>query len=283
MGVYNLLRVPTRPKRPLLKHVARAVILTMEEGTRLTAETLSDLSSVCGETWVQVNPGWKHGRKPSYVTSTAHDLVHAYRNACLWCADTDGPVLFFEEDAILLERGREHYERIDAFLREERYDVYSLASFGEFGHEDKASHHRRFVGRMGFSQAIVWSRGARDALLGRPEGDMHIDVHTLSSMRRKYSYMRPLVVQLFPTTENMATWCIECENGVRERIVVRAWHSFLQQVLRLDARPDGWRTLYRMNDCIRHVKRGVAVAKAVCVYAIGTIIVYLIIRDRRRS
>lgn len=278
MQGYVLLRVRARPRDPLLPYVPRAVVLTMERNTRLTWNSLAELCSVCTETWIQVNRGWKeNGVKPDYVRSTAHDLVHAYRHACEACAGVDGPVLFFEEDALLLERDRLHYERVDAFLRRDAYDVYSLGSFGEFGYKDRGGHHRRFVGRMGFSQAIVWSKRARDALLARPPGDMHIDVHTLSEMERKYSYMRPLVVQLFPTTENMSNWCIECNDSVRERLVVRMWTSFLQRVLHLDCRPDGWRTLYRMNDMVRHIRRSVAFAKGACVYALGVVVVYLLL------
>lgn len=266
---------------PLLPAVSITVILTMNEGSRLTPESLSDLRSLCRETRIQINMGWKNGKKP-HITTTAHDLVDAYRHCCKMVADCDGPVLILEEDAVFFERDSTHFGVVNEFLKTQDYDVYSLASFGEFCHEDKGDAHRRFVGRLGFSQAIVWNKSGRDMILKRPEGDMHIDVHTLSAMTRKYTYYRPLVVQLFPTTENMSTWCIECKNGSKERLIVRAWQSFLQRVLNLDRRPDGWTTLYKMNDCIRYVKRGMRVLKGVLMYIVGTLVVFFLIRDRRK-
>lgn len=248
----------------------------------MTTDTLSDLRTLCPETRIQINMGWKDGKKP-HITTTAHDLVDAYRHCCRAVAECDGPVLIMEEDAVFSNRDRLHYARVNEFLAKQDYDIYSLGSFGEFTGDDKGEHHRRFVGRLGFSQAIVWNKSARDMILVRPEGDMHIDVHTLSAMKRKYTYYRPLVVQLFPTTENMSTWCIECNDGSRERLVVRAWQGFLQKVLGLDRRPDGWTTLYKMNDAIRHVKRGIGVAKGLALYVTGTLVVFLLIRDRRQK
>ena len=272
---------PLGGSRPLLPHVPLAVILTMKEGSRLTPGPFSDLRTLCRETRIQVNMGWKDGKKP-HITTTAHDLVDAYRHCCKMVADCDGPVLILEEDAVFFERDLSHFGVVNEFLASRDYDIYSLASFGEFCCEDKEEAHRRFVGRLGFSQAIVWNKTARDMILSRPEGDMHIDVHTLSAMTRKYTYHRPLVVQLFPTTENMSTWCIECNNGSKERIIVSAWQSFLQRVLNLDRRPDGWATLYKMNDAIRHVKRGIRVFKGFLLYVIGTLVMFLLIRGRRK-
>lgn len=280
MGGYKCVQVPIRPERPLLPSVTRAVVLSMERGSRLTRESLADLCAICPRTWVQLNPGWEQGGKPAHVTSTAHDLVDAYRHACAGCADVDGPVLLLEEDALLLEHDAAAFERVDAFLRSQPYDVYSLGSFGEFGPADARDHHRRFVGRMGFSQAIVWSRRARDALLRRPVGDVHIDVHTISALELKYGYRKPLVVQLFPRTKNMQTWCLECDGSVRERILVNAWKCFLQKVLRLDRRTSGWKVLYAMNGGIRHVRRGTHALGAVVLYSLTLLVVFLGLRER---
>lgn len=273
---------PLRESRPLLPHVPLAVILSMNEGSRLTTEALSDLRTLCPETRIQINMGWKDGNAP-HITTTAHDLVDAYRHCCRAVAECDGPVLIVEEDAVFLNRNRVHYACVDEFVAKRNYDIYSLGSFGEFSADDKGEHHRRFVSRLGFSQAIVWNKSARDMILARPEGDMHIDVHTLSAMKRKYTYYRPLVVQLFPTTENMRTWCIECTQSSRERIVVCAWQGFLQRVLGLDRCPDGWTTLYKMNDAIRHVKQGIGVVKGLALYVVGTLVVFLMIRGRRQK
>lgn len=278
MAVYKLLRVPARPRDPMLPCVSRAVILSMSTDSRLTTKTLSDLCCFCFETWIQVNPGWKGGLKPGYVQSTAQDLIHAYRNACSATADVDGPVLFFEEDAIVLNWDRDHYERVDTFLKQGDYDWYSFGSLGEFSGDDKG-HHRRFRGTVGCTQAVVWSKGARNMLLQRAEGcDLHIDSHFLSLFQRKFSYRIPLIVQLFPTTQNMTSWCVDCDEKkkVKDRLIMRVFQAFLQNVLSLDRRPDSWTTLYAINDSLRHAKYGIGV----CVYIVSIVLMYMVIRDR---
>lgn len=278
MSCYDLVKLPPCSERPLLPSVKRAVILAMRNSSRLTDDTLADLSRFCEETYIQWNEGWRKCKKPACVTSTAHDLIHAYKNACLACKDVEGPVLFFEEDAIVFERDATHYERVDEFLRRERFDIYSLGSFGEFcPRATPGELHRRFQEKVGFSQAMVWSETARRQVLSRPDGDTHVDVHAISALPRKYAYHLPLVVQLFPVTENMGSWCIACDDSVRERLVVSGWTTFLQRALHLDKRPDGWRTLYKMNDLIRWARRAGSALKGTLAYAVATLLIYTLL------
>lgn len=233
---------------PWLPSVPRAYILTLEGSDRLRGDPTASagLGQLCAETVVQVNRDWRSCEKPDHVRTTAHDLIHAYRNVCRECASLDAPVLILEDDARIYSTDPHAYAEVDSFVRTRHFDVYSLGSFGEFAGREGA--HRRYGRVMGFSQAVIWSARAREALLRAPAVDTHIDVHTLSGMAHKYTYHAPLVTQLFPTTENMATWCIECEGGRWERAGVRLWIGFLQGCLGLDRSPDGWRTLYWINE-----------------------------------
>lgn len=241
---------------PWLPSVSHAVVLTLQGSTRLTTERLESLGRLCRTTVVQVNACWRECKKPAYVRSTAHDLIHAYRNACRLSEDTAGPVLILEDDAEVFDGDRAAFRDVDEFVRRGVFDVYSLGSAGEFVATEGP--HRRFGATMGFSQAVVWSAAARRRLLESPCDATHIDVHSLSQMALKYTYYRPLVVQLFPTTANMATWCMRCKDEWWERGLVCAWQAFLQRGLKLDRRPDGWKAIYTINAGIRPVKTVIA-------------------------
>ena len=282
VGCYEIVKLGVKNTKPYLPSVQLAIIMSMRADTRITERSLAHLTRLCPNTWIQINNGWRACEKPECVRSTAHDLVHAYRNACAACRDVAGPVLLLEEDAIFFEYDVRHYSHVDCFLRTQMYNVYSLGSFGEWLPQTFARH-RQFANTMGFSQAIVWNQNARRLLMERPDGDVHIDVHTLSAMPLKFTYYKPLVVQLFPTTENMESWCIECENGVTERVVVSAWQSFLQYALNMDSDIHGWVHLYEMNGLIRHARRALRVVRDVVVYFVGTMIVYRIMGIASRS
>ncbi len=237
-----------RERRPLLRAATRAYVLTLHDSDRLHRKEASLLPLLCAETYIQINRNYKVSRKPAHVDSTATDLIHAYRNVCSQCRDVRGPVLILEDDAQLLSTCRRQYREVDEFIRSQRYDVYTLGSAGPFDRTQDVGNHRRFYGIMGFSHAIVWSHAAREQFLSGDETrQTHIDVHVLSSMRAKYTYRTPLVVQLFPTTENMSTWCVQCNGSQTERIVVKVWIHIVQKWLGLETKPIGWYTLYLIN------------------------------------
>jgi hypothetical protein len=271
MSCYSLALV-RQSDSPLLPSVSHAFVLTLSDSNRLTHSRLNQLGTLCPKTIVQVNSYWKWCTKPSYVKSTSHDLIHAYRNVCQVCKGIDGPVLILEDDADVLDADPRAFGEIDTFLQNREFDVYSFGSFGEF--VEREGSHRKYGTIMGFSQAVVWSAGARRRLLNSPEGATHIDVHTLSQMSNKYTYYKPLVVQLFPTTENMGTWCIKCENQWWESIAVRAWIAFLQQGLRLDRRPDGWRTLYKINAWLKPLKVSYIVALGLLLVLVSAALIH---------
>lgn len=256
-GVYRMERVAAGPDPPLLRSVPRAYILTMTTSTRLAKPTARALTRLCGETIVQWNPGWRAGGKPPHVDSSAKDILHAYRNVCQHCADLQAPVLILEDDAQLMDGATPRdFEAVDAFLRADArpWDVYSLGSLGVFDRLQDVGPHRKFLASMSFAQAVVWSPAARAAFLRRDDDDprlTHIDGHVLSAFRHKYAYRRPLVVQLFPTSENMRTWCRECKGRAWERSLIKAGTVVLQGVLRLHRDPKGWHVLSSVNHSIQ--------------------------------
>ena len=82
---------------PLLPSVDCAIVLTMRGSERWRAHA-AFLLRLCPVTFLQVNDGFRAGRKPEWVTSSNRDLVHAYAHA-FRLASGMGHVLVLEDDA----------------------------------------------------------------------------------------------------------------------------------------------------------------------------------------
>lgn len=265
MACYRLYEWSTTDD-PLLRAVPCAVVLTMRGSARIDAPAFRACRRLCAQTWVQENAGWRRCAKPPRVVDSATDLLHAYWHACKAFADDPAPILILEDDALVLNADRAHYEAIDAFVRAADYDVYGLGNGGMFD-ALALGPHRRVRGVLGYSQAIVWSARARHAYLQLYESlpaARHVDVHMISRFARKYVYHRPLVVQLFPATENQAQWCFRCDGSTVERVLTRAYVGLLHRVLHLDVDPRAWHVIYAGN-C--HAKRAAALLALAVLWA----------------
>lgn len=172
---------------PYLPSVRRAFILTLttDHGTRRMAmrDKRDPLCKLCRRTYVQYNTPWDVcGTKPPHVDNTATDLVHAYTHLARHVLDTmrtgEDHVLLLEDDAEILRDDRRLFRDVDAFLKTEDYDVYSLASFGVT--TSYRGEHRRFASMFGFSHAIVWNRRALQRLL-QTNVKEHIDVSNIDT------------------------------------------------------------------------------------------------------
>ena len=244
-----------RSSEPLLKTVDSAFILTMHDSQRTKSAGGKDLLTLCGQTYLQINHGWKRCTKPDHVASTATDLIDAYRHLFTTVEHLDQPILILEDDAVIFRREREHYEKVDEFVRSKQFDVYSLGSVGAL-HPFQLALHRRYIGFSGFSQAIIWSAEGRRNMLRMMDSldarrTIHMDMHLISKLNLRYTYHKPLVVQLFPDTENQRAWCYRCKNEWWEVMVTASWVKVLN-AMGLSERPNGWSTLYCVNrHCLR--------------------------------
>lgn len=249
---YRLLRVATC-RAPLMPSLECAVVLTMsgnvERWARIRASGLMRLARV---TYAQINPGWRTGAKPPWVTSSAHDLVHAYQSACVACDDVVGDVLLLEDDAEQMSDATEgDFALVDAFVRSHRPIAYTLGSVGLCTphHLNKAHRHIGWLAGIAHSQAVVWSRRLREHLLLAPGGSIpHIDGHFLSRFTPLATYHRPLVAQRFPQTENMSTWSLFSARWLRpiDCACIGLWVRVLR-ALRLDRDVAHWHTLYAVQ------------------------------------
>jgi hypothetical protein len=260
---------------PWLQEVPLAVILTMEGSARI--EGARALTSLCSRTLLQINAGWRKCAKPARVTSSAGDLIDAYRHVCMAYQDVPEPILILEDDALIMHKDRVAFRSVDDFIAKHAdFDVYNLGCVGLFDLTSRGPH-RRVRGLMGWSQAIIWSAAARQKYLkiydATPKAT-HVDVHMISRFDRKFTHRVPLVVQLFPATENMSNWCYVCNGGLCERAMVRVYTCLLTACMRLHERPDAWVHIYRINAWTKRAVALVFVSLATAIY---------LVRQRRRT
>ena len=248
--MYEILPYATETS-PYFKNVKSAYVLTLTTAQgrrRMKSEKRVQLTQLCHTTYVQYNTPFnaKGNTKPSYIDTTAKDLTHAYKNLAAHILKTtkDKHVLILEDDAEIFEENRSCFTTVDQFLTTYPYDIYSLGSFGNTYPFD--ANHGVYGSTFGFSQAIIWHRKALKQLI-KSDVSNHIDVHFLMKLSLKYTFKKPLVVQLFEDTDNTKTWCFMCNNGYVEWGIVKAWQIFLQDILSLRTNPYHWNTLYLMN------------------------------------
>lgn len=230
---------------PIMTYVPSAYVLTMEGSTRWHS-TIHTLSTICKDTYVQYNKGFKKCTKADCVNNTARDIIDAYRNLFLHIQTQSAPVLVFEDDAFMRVDFRGDLEEIDQFLRTHRANIYSLGSIA-FTHPTFNKHRPVFDwSALNMAHAMIWSFSARAQLLRMEEPCrmLHIDRCFTSKISHKYVYYRPVAYQIFPETPNSDTWCILCNQSPLDK----ASSPFLKQCLKglgLDKKPEpGWSIIY---------------------------------------
>lgn len=247
----------TSDEAPFLPSILAAYVLTMEDSSRLSKESLGSLKRLCRTTVVQVNRRGKEGcQKPACTKKTNHDLVYSYKKACADAKNRfgrQGNILFLEDDAVIRKDAkRSEFLEIDGFIRSHPFDVYTLGSIGIVSPFKKAGDHHYRMLIMMLTQSTIWAPSAREKLLrSDPCKISHIDVHFLSRLERLYKFKRPLVLQLFPVTDNSKEWCAYCKGGVAGRVEkwgVRLFSQILRRRINLDTSLlPGWDDMNRIT------------------------------------
>ncbi len=243
MDAYNIQCVATC-NEPLLKNVDATYILTLESSKRVIDKNITNLSKV---TYVQTNQGFRKCPKPG-VDSSSRDIVHAVQNVCINTRHLSN-VLVLEDDAEMMPTctKRRSFSQVDSFLSRHSGIVFSLGSFGFV--IPASCTIRKFVGFMGFAQAVIYSQAVRNELENvNVEEVKHIDAHFLSR-HPCYTHALPLVVQKFPNTDNMKEWSITggAVRGWVEGCLVRCFIFIMQNVLCLRCCTYGWFFIYLVN------------------------------------
>jgi hypothetical protein len=221
---------------PILKKVDVVLILAMEDSTRFEEDPF--LLNLTKQTIIQYNKGFKKCNKPSTIISSKQDIIHAYYTAFEYLKEYNN-VIILEDDALVVNKDLLVYEKIDSFIATTDFDIFTFGSFGSV-----SKHNGDFLNigsfYFGASQAIIYSRNARTKLIedisssNFNKGQM--DTSYLAYLTKKFTYKYPLIVQLFPKTENMQSWV--------NNIVLLYITKILISLVKLDTNIESWFLLY---------------------------------------
>jgi len=234
-------KVINRTKTPILKNVDVLLVLTMEDNYRFNEDPF--LLNLAKKTIIQYNKGFKTGKKPESIKSTCHDIVHANYTAFKYLKKYNN-VIILEDDAIVINNDIRIYNEIDTFIKDEKFDCFSFCSLGLF-----LKYNNNFLKlrktkscTFGAAQALIYSREARRALIKKiidnNFGKGHMDGYYINSLDNIFTYKYPLIVQIFPATENRKEW-VFFEGSFPVYILI----LFLK-ILRLETCPYGWNVVY---------------------------------------
>ena len=228
---------------PILKNVDVVLILTMEGSTRFKEDPF--ILNLAKKTVIQYNKGFKKCNKPSIITSARQDIVHAYYTALNYLKDYNN-VIIFEDDALVINKDILIYEKIDNFIATTNFNIFTFGSFGilskynndfyKFNKHPVKSYKSCYV----VSQANIYSINARNKLIqdisssNFNKGQM--DSNYIAYLDNIFTYKYPLIVQLFPNTENQNTWTTNIF-----RLYIIKLTLFL---LKLDTHTESWVLLY---------------------------------------
>ena len=199
-------KIINNSETPILKNVDVVLILTMEGSNRFNEDPF--LLNLAKKTLIQYNKGFKKCNKPLSIISSKQDIVHAYYTAFEYLKEYNN-VIILEDDALVVNKDPLIYEKIDAFIATTNFSIFTFGSFGLASkhNEDFLNIGSYFFGAV---QAVIYSREARTKLIEDISSTHfnkgHMDITYISALTRKFTYKYPLIVQLFPKTENQNTW-----------------------------------------------------------------------------
>jgi hypothetical protein len=218
-------------ENPILHNVDIAVILLMENSNRFVPDPF--LLNLTKKTVIQYNLGIKMCYKSSKITTSVQDIVHAYYTAFKYVQKYNN-VIIFEEDAIVINKDISVYKKIDKFLENNNFDIFTFGSFSIFSKYDNDFYKLNNI--LTQSQAIIYSPNSIKKLIKMCSdssiNNKHIDYEYIGQLKNKFTYKYPLIVQLFPETENQTTW-----PGI---FITKK----LIKLFELDKKPDNWYLLY---------------------------------------
>ena len=256
---------------PILPGVDAVIIMTMDSRNgrarahRLMRKYGRIIATLCPRAYFQVNKGYKRCHKHNVLYPHA-DLVHATLQAFRTTKKFNN-ILLMEDDAIFETVGlklRVALKRVGEFIvrRQQDKKPFNTYNLGAIAHAllpcGQGLHHRRIIGYLGATQANIWSREARNAVLqsidisSYPSGAIqHIDNPKFVPQLEKYAftYKRPIATQIFPKTDNSNHWAVfgVDRDGWKRHAndVARKFVRNFIKTLQIDHRTQpGWNILY---------------------------------------
>lgn len=215
---------------PILKNVDITIILIMEESDRFKYDSF--LLNLSKKTVFQYNKGFRACKKPSTIVKSNSDIIHAYYTAFEYTKNLNN-VIILEEDAEVLYYTRSHYKIVDDYISKE-FKVFSFATNGVFTKIDENFYN---VDVAHGAQAQIFSKNERLKIMNDMENNNflgEIDATYLKNNVVVYKY--PLIVQLFPETENFNNWS---GNKSLNKLGIK--------ITELDKNKSGWETIYILS------------------------------------
>jgi len=227
-------------KTPILKNVDVLLVLTMEDNYRFNEDPF--LMNLAKKTIIQYNKGFKKCKKPGSIKSTCNDIVHANYTAFNYLKKYKN-VIILEDDALVINKDIKNYNEIDNFIKDEKFDCFSFGSLALFSkYNNNFLILKNKLCRFGAAQALIYSREARTALIKKIIDNNfingHMDGYYINSLENIFTYKYPLIVQLFPVTENRNQW--NFFNGAFPISIA----IIIINILKLDTSPYAWNYIY---------------------------------------
>ena len=243
---------------PILKSVDITIILIMENSNRFKPDPF--LLNLSKKTVIQYNKGFRACKKPSIIVKTNNDIVHAYYTAFEYTKGYNN-VLILEEDAEVLYYTRYHYEFVDNYISGD-FKVFSFATYGVF---TKLNDVFYSVDVAHGAQAQIFSKNERLKIMHNMENSNFIgEIDATYLKDNVVVYKHPLIVQLFPNTENFNNWS---GNKYINRLGIK--------IADLDKNKSGWETIYMISKI-----RGQINFNRVLIAFISTLFVLFIYRKK---
>ena len=184
---------------PILKNVDITIILMMENSNRFKYDPF--ILNLSKKTVIQYNKGFRACKKPATITKSNEDLNHAYYTAFNYAKNLNN-VLILEEDAEILYYDKYHYDIVDKYISGD-FEIFSFANYGTFTEIDDNFYSSIYECA---SHAQIISKSKREELIHKfiiKDFKGHIDTNYFI---KSVVYKHPLIVQLFPETENRNNW-----------------------------------------------------------------------------
>lgn len=242
---------------PILKNVDLAIILAMENSNRFKHDPF--ILNLSKKTVIQYNKGYKKCSKCG-ITKTNEDIMHAYHTAFNYCKSYNN-VIFFEEDAEVLNYNKRHYKIVDDYITN-KFKIFSFASFGMDGFIEIDKNFYKCI-NTAYCQAHIISNTYRNFLINKIESKKfkgHIDSSILAN--DVVVYKQPLIVQLLTETENSKMWDTNLELS-----------RYFINLLKLDCKKSNWEILYTFSKL-----RGMVTVKSCLVSFIVFVIILRIFK-----
>lgn len=203
---------------PAFRHIQTTVVITMVGSTRPYMQQLREVRPT-RTVLVLHNCGLRTCPKDD-VTTTAEDLWHANQHIFHMFRDEPLPILVLEDD-VVFTRSLDA-PTIEGFLARHPDAAYNLGGLPLVSYPVSRRHLRGLV--HGFAHAVVYTAGARRALLGKKIRwlhDLELGLHV-----PLYCPLRPMAVQPIQSTENSRMWRL----GGLSHVYLRAFGSRLFDV-----------------------------------------------------